>query len=314
MSGGGGQSTTTVQELSDEQKELLSLVLPAATDITENPPTQFPGSTIAGFDPLQVQAQDNAVRTAVGGVQPLVDQTIASHKDLQKTALPGGVEGLNTLIGGADAAKGAQDFFLSGAALDPGSNPALQKSASSAVGALSDSLLEDVLPGIRRGAQTAGQVGSSRQGIAEGQAIGDFQQQAGQITSDMFSKAFDTGLNTTQKALGDTLGVAGDSSKALLGEGVRSLFAAPELSELALLPSNVLSAVGGQRQALDQKRLSEEANRFMTDQLMPFLVAQDVADIAFGAPGGSTRANTSGGGGGVGDILGGLIPLLAAFI
>ena len=39
--------------------------------------------------------------------------------------------------------------------------------------------------------------------------------------------------------------------------------------------------------------LTEEANNFMLEQLMPFLIAQDVANLAFGIPGGSTISTST---------------------
>ena len=51
--------------------------------------------------------------------------------------------------------------------------------------------------------------------------------------------------------------------------------------------------VGNQQQGLNQQFLSEAANRFLAEQTIPFNVAQDVASLAFGIPGGSVTANNA---------------------
>lgn len=289
----GSNTTTTKQELSPEQQQLLSYALPAAKNISENTPTQFPGGSVSGFDPLQTQAQDLAAATATGSIQPLVDSTIATQQNLQSSAIPQGVGGLGALVGGINKATPAQDFFLSGQAMDPTSNPYIQRTAEAAIDPLQKTLTQSILPSIRRGATGAGQTGSSRQGIAEGLAIQDFNKQAGDITSRIFSDSYSQGLGATGDALRSTLGLAKDSASTLLDQGTRSLFATPEIGNLALLPSKILSSVGGQKQQQSQAVLSDEAARYMQEQLMPFLVAQDVANLAFGIPNGSTISTTS---------------------
>ncbi|HEY9819135.1 MAG TPA: hypothetical protein V6D20_25480, partial [Candidatus Obscuribacterales bacterium] len=121
--------------------------------------------------------------------------------------------------------------------------------------------------------------------------------------SGIYSNAYGQGLDATGKAMGDILGVSGDASKSLLSEGTRSLFAAPELAGLAMLPSQILDAVGTQQQTMNQNLLTEEASKFMTEQMLPYLLSSDLMGMAFGAPGGTTTSE-SGGGSPLGTILG----------
>ncbi|KKL95600.1 hypothetical protein LCGC14_1852930 [marine sediment metagenome] len=66
--GGSGESrTVTTQELSPEQQQLLSLVIPEARKFVQNPPQQFPGSAIAPFTPNQLGAQQSALSQAFSG-------------------------------------------------------------------------------------------------------------------------------------------------------------------------------------------------------------------------------------------------------
>lgn len=85
--------------------------------------------------------------------------------------------------------SGSYDRFING---DAGANPYLTKALQGGIdqstnqfkqmqGAATENLMENIMPSIRSNSVLAGQYGGSRQGIAEGNAIGDFakaQQQA----------------------------------------------------------------------------------------------------------------------------------------
>ena len=317
MSGGGSQKTETTNKLSKEQRKLLGLAIPGIEDVANNTPQIYPDSAIAQFTPLQQQSQTAAVDAAVNTVDPLVQGAAATNQNLTQAGLSGGVGGLGDLIAGNSAAQPASDFITSGAVLDPSSNPFLAQTAGAAVSELGKGLQEQVLPGIRGGAQTAGQVGSSRQGIAEGRAIDSFFTQAGNATSNIFSEGYGQGLDALTGQLNNTRDNAGAASTSLLNAGQGALDQTGNMANLALLPSQILGAVGTQQQGIDQLQLSEASNNFMLEQMMPFLISQDIANLAFGAPGGSTTSTASGGGGidplqailGIGSTLMGLPPI-----
>lgn len=307
MSGGGGsQTTTTVQELAPEQRQLLELVIPEAKNIAANPPSLFPGSTVAPFTPLQQAAQKEAVDTSYNTIAPLTKSTVGAHQTLQGATIPAATQGVQGLVQGVGMAQPAQNFMLSGAALSPQSNPYLADTARAAIAPVAESLTEQVLPSIRTSSDLSGQFGGSRQGIAEGRAISDFLRQAGDISSGIYSRGYDTGFQGMSTALGHTLDAAASGTSGALEAGSRSLFAAPTVADLALTPTKVLSSVGQQQQFQNQQLLNEQAQRYMTDQIMPFLVAQEVANLAFGVPGGSVTARSTGGGGGGGALSTGL--------
>lgn len=246
--GGGGSSgtstSTTTQELSPEQRELLALVIPEAQRISAAPPQLFPGTAIAGFNPLQQLGQQQAVSAATGPVQQV-----------------------------ADVSQGAFNF-LQGPVLFPETNPALGQAIAGAVRPLQQTLTEVALPAIRQEAITSGGFGGSRQGIAEGRAIEGTQRAIGDVSAGLANQGFQSGLNAL----------------------VQGLALAPDVAGLQLGPAQAIEAVGSQIRALEQAQLSEEAQRFLSEQLVPFSVAQDIAALAFGVGGGSstTRGNTTG--------------------
>lgn len=98
--------------------------------------------------------------------------------------------------------SGAYDNFING---DAGANPYLLQGQQAAINAtnagfaknqtdLTNNLQRNVLPGLRSGAIGAGQYGSSRQGIAEGNALSDY---TNQLTSANTQLAATNSANTT---------------------------------------------------------------------------------------------------------------------
>jgi hypothetical protein len=79
-----------------------------------------------------------------------------------------------------------------------------------------------------------------------------------------------------------------------LESGARGLLALPQTLEAQLFPAQVQESVGKIQRAEDQAQLTEEANRFSAEQILPFAAAQDVAALAFGIGGGSATSTTTG--------------------
>jgi hypothetical protein len=253
-SGGGSSTTTTKLELSPEQQQLFNLALPALTEFAGNPPQAFPGQTVAGFDPAQLAGQQTLVNQAQGNLTNL-----------------------------GDSALQASQFFL-GPGLDPLTNPFLQSAISAAVQPLFQGLTQSALPAVRGEANTVGQVGSSRQGIAEGLAIQGTQQTAGNVAAGLANQGFQTAMEA----------------------GIRALGLAPQTGGLLLQPGGILSAVGAERQGQEQREIDAEVNKFLQEQLLPFLSAKEIASIAFGIPNQSSTASGTTSGGGISPIQGAL--------
>lgn len=286
--------TTTTYQPSPQQSALIDLIMPTAEYYAKNTPELYPGSSIAPFNPTQKTAQNMALSTANNFLQPFVQQTAGAHGELQGATLPaatGGLEGLLEPLNGAY--QNAGDFLLSGAALDPNTNPALAATIDAAIRPLTESLQQDILPSVRSGAITSGQYGGSRQGLLEARAYNDYMRNAGDVAANIASKGYTAGLG----AMGSAFGDVGSSGASAVGQALdavsKSLFAAPDIAGLSLFPSRVYEGVGGQQYALQQAQLSEDAQKFMSEQLLPFLMAQDIAGLASGLPGGSATGKAT---------------------
>ncbi len=239
--GNRNQTVRATTELSPEQKALIEPTISIFQDYLQNP-AQLPDySQIAGFDPIQLQAQEQLLE-GVGNQQ-------------------------QTVGGASDALQ-----FLMGDVLRPESNPALQGYIDAATRPITENLLEEVLPGLRGSAVTAGQFGGSRQGIAEGLATGRAARAIGDTAANVANQGYAQGL----RALTEGVGLA------------------PTVAQAQTIPGLTTGAVGDVRRSLSQAQLSEQAFRDMYEQLAPFLAAQEVAAIASGLPGGTSTTTAPG--------------------
>lgn len=301
--------TVTTQELAPEQQQLLDLVIPVAKQFVQNPPRLPQESTIAPVDPLQQQAHQ-AVLGRVGDLTGASDALLRNNVKLAQGGATIGLQGLGSLLKGAAPASSAQNFLLSGAASDPTKNPALLQELNTVRQRLTENLTQNVLPTIRSGAVQAGQLGGTRQGIAEGLATKGTQQAVGDASARILNNAFNAGLQAQLGALGQTLGTIAQASDAGLSNASRALFAAPQTLQASVFPQQLVENIGQFRRNEQQAALDEATTRFFAEQLLPFQAAQEVAALAFGIPAGSVTSTAgqlkaSGLSRGIGGALGG---------
>ena len=93
--------------------------------------------------------------------------------------------------------------FLSNAA-DVANNPYVQAMNANTVSNLNENLYKNVLPQVNAGAMDVNALGSSRQGIMQGQAIGDTQSAIADALTDTNLGAYNSGLGAQTSALGQT--------------------------------------------------------------------------------------------------------------
>lgn len=302
--GGGTSTTTTTQELSPEQRQLIEPVIPIAKNYLANPPKQYSGSSISPFDPLQTQAQQMTVNAA-NSMLPVTSQIPNQLQGLiggsigtaQQSAVQGqqGQNQLQSILQGP-----GMQFLTSGAALDPNSNPALQRAIQGATQPIVQNFQNSVLPSITQGAIASGGFGGTRQGIAEGLAAQQEQSTIGNVAAQMMNQNYQTGLNAMQGSLGQLInGQLGGQqaqqqalagTQAGIGQASSLLSNTGNILQQTTVPAQALAAVGGQNQAMSQAQLSEQVQKFINAQLIPFAAAQDVAAMAFGMPGGTTKS------------------------
>lgn len=234
MGGGGTQKQTTEVKLSPEQRQLLNLAMPYAQNFANNP-VQPVG--VEPFNQNQLAGQTGALNSV----------------DAQNQLAQSGAQGAN--------------FLLSGDALRPESNPALQGWMDAAVRPIYQNLTDTALPSVRGGAITAGGYGGSRQGIAEGLAIRSANDAAGSTTANIANQGYQAGLDAMTRA-GALLPVYQSSQTA--GAATQS-------------------AVGDV-----QRQMSEALRQAPNEQTyLDLMMARELASLVGGIPGGGSTTSAS---------------------
>lgn len=315
--GGGTSNTVSTQELSPEQRELLNIAMPNIKDYASQDLQLYPGSKIVGPTDAQQQARQELSNVAGGTVKDLSQQSLDTAKKFTtqgaNAGLAGatnltnagamGVGGLGALLGDYASGTPGRQFIESGALLNPATNPVLGAQTQSAIAPIAQNLTESILPNIRGEFVGGNMFGSSRQGIAEGRAIDSMVREAGDIATELQANNFNQGLgamlsslnagrSSGQAAVSAGLGAGGEGSGQLLGAAGQGLSLSPSLAQLAFLPGMTQEGIGSLQRQEEQALLNEAADRFSTEQVLPFLQAQDIAQLAFGMPGGSATTSS----------------------
>lgn len=306
MPGGGDSETVSRTELSDEQKALLGLAMPLAQKYAKNPLQLFPGSVIPGFNRNQQEARRDMLRQG-RQIGNLADDGIGGAR--RGMDLAGDTAGLgSSLAGGAGfdllrdyrRQAGGRDLITSGDLLDPDSNPATKGMIRAATRPIEQRLTRSILPGVRSDFVGGNTFGSSRQGIAEGIAMGDYARAATDAGSQIVNNNYNQGLSAMVSGLNaGTSGAAagGGLGASLAGTGLGNMAqifnTLPGLSNLSLLPGMTQEAIGQSQYNQQGARLGERADRFNIRQMLPFMQAQQLAGLAFGMPGGSGVTSTN---------------------
>lgn len=229
-------------ELSPQQQEVFGMAMPLISEYASTRPKLKEGSSIAGFTPEQMQAQQEALGVALPQAKQLSGQA------------------------GSAQSKLLDPNFM----LKP--NDYLLEHASNVRQQGGDEFMEQIAPAIRKDVQAAGgsySGGSTRGGIAEGLAAGKSSKGVSDAIADMFFRNYQTGLTGMQKAVTDN----------------------DEVMNQSLMPSNIMNAVGGEKQKMQQALMDEEAAKFYAEQDIPLLQAQQIMALLGQMPG-STGVGT----------------------
>lgn len=178
--------------------------------------------------------------------------------------------------------------FLSNDAMYAESNPYLRSYMDAAIRPIVQNYQENTLPGIDQ--RTSMSAPSSREGIAQGIAQRGMLDAIGSTAANIANTGYQSGLDANLKAL------------AL----------APQTQGAMTAPASTLAGVGDAQQALAQAQLSEEEQKFLMQEFLPYLLSREGVQLAMSGNLGSTSTSypgveDSGGGlmGGLGGALGG---------
>lgn len=309
--------TTSKIKMNDRQKKLVDAAMPRALEWL-NSTFKLGPSIFAGKNPLMEQGA-KSLQGAAGTVGRLSSNGIGNIFDFSNRGgdiglggaaglagvIPGASSGMGALLKDYRSTAGSRDFLTSGALLNPNTNPALKGMTKAAVRPITENLTEKILPGIRSNFAGGNMFGSSRQGLVERGANRDYMRTVGDVTANLQNNAFNQGLgamlSATNKATDAAVSGIGSGFQAgASGAGIGSDMAlqalglSPELGRLAFMPGTMLDSLGERDRQMTMAKRTEASERFNTKQMMPWLKAQDVMQLAFGIPGGSSSASSGG--------------------
>ena len=211
-------------------------------------------------------------------VAPVSAETAAAQNYITNYAANDAVAGVNSINNGVN-------YGLNGA-MDVENNPYLAKAIDAATRPITEKYVDPngVLANIRSEATQTGQYGGTRQGLAEGVAAGRYASEVGDVAAKMSSDAYNTGQNTFAKTLAF----------------------APTALQTGMLPAEMMSSVGAQKENLTQQQLDYESQAQMWDLNKEWAPLQNYANIVFGGSTPGTTATSNGGSSGGRSTLGGM--------
>lgn len=306
---------TTSTQISPEAQQLFQMALPGLQQFAANTPQRYQGDTVTPFTPNQVAGQNSLVTGSQAGsnavTAPLTNAINAAG------ALPGQLTNVSGLTGyESTPLQTSSNIFSDPGIWDPRSNPGVQSAITAATRPMYEQLTEQALPAISDTAISTGGLGGSREGIAQGLAIGRTSRAAGDVGARIAEDVYGQNLGAVNQRYATNLGaenqryatdVSGEQARYATNTGLEqqryqtninatlaALGLTPQLtSQLPgayTLPGGVQSAVGDQQQAQAQAQLQGRIQGFNYDQLAPFLQSREILSLLQGMPGATTTS------------------------
>ena len=245
--------TTEAVPWSGAQPHLQSIMSSAGSLYGQGGPGYYPGQTFAGRDPLSDQAQNLRLNYAT-----------------------------NSMPGQIYDAQRAQSFALNSP--DAANNPYVQNMMQSNQFMANRNLSENLLPMIDSGAVAAGQMGGSRQGIAQGLAMRGTQEALANANAQTMMDAYGKGLGAQQGALA----------------------MAPNIMGMGTAPMDIMGQVGAYNQGIDTQALDADMARWNYNQERPWDALGRYSNIVSGNnQWGSSSTQEGGGSSPVASAIGG---------
>ncbi len=293
-----------------------------ATDIMQNPPQYYPGSSIADPNATLTDSQNAITSYATdqqNANQVAIDQALFSgltgSANPQLTTASGLTPELSTalgsmLTGGPQPTQAYNDSvaFLT-ESLNAPLNPNLQPAIDAATTSLNRQFTQQTVPGISSEATAYGQGGGTRQGIAEGIAAQSLGEDVANITSQLTYQAYQDQINQQQQAAtalaaidaqqqaqqlqaqqagaGLTADMLQSGGQLSLDQMIRSLSMLPLLQSGNLDLLGAVNQVGLQQQSFDQAFLDDDVSRWYYNQFLPINMLAQYQSFVTG-PYGST--------------------------
>ena len=246
MSGGGTQVSTTNVEPWAEQKGYLTGGFEQAQNIFDRgAPRYYPGETLAGFDPAQTLAQEQALQYAQGP---------------RALGMQAGAEGaLMRSLGGQTGFTPQQQADLLAGNVRTGPGTPYGAMASALTGDVIGNLQKSVLPGIRQQQVMYQPGGSSRAALEQNRAVTDAVARG--LTTPlarMYTDAYQTAQSQRLPA-----------ANQIIGQQQFGQQAYPSIMSAPLSMYAAMGDVGARRRAMTQRAMDADMARYQYNATMP---------------------------------------------
>ena len=252
-------SQTTIPEYAQPYVERM---LGKAEAFTEAPYQAYGGERVAGFTPLQQQAQQSVAN-------------LAPSQQLGLGTQMAGISGLNAMNAGQNYMGMATNPNAQQAFMSPYMENALRPQMEEAV-------RQSEIQGQRNNAQAVQQnaFGGSRTAIVEAER----QRNLGQNLSNIYGTGMQNAYQQAQQAqqFGSTLGLQGQQA-ALQGAQALGQLGQTQFGQQRDI-INAQQNMGAQQQALNQQKLQQQYQDFLTQKAYPQQNLAFMSDILRGAP------------------------------
>ena len=252
-------TTTSIPEYAQPYVERM---LGKAEAVTDKPYQQYAGERVAGFTPLQQQAQ-----TDIAGMQ--------TAPQLGQATGMAGTAGLGGLMAGQNYQNMATNPYAMQAYMSPYQQNVTDFQKQQAVMDYGRQL-----PGMNAQAVGSGAFGGSRQAIVESEAQRNLQNQLAGIQATGSQNAFQNAQQAQQ--FGANLGIQGLGLAGAQAQTLGQLGQTQYGQQMGI--NTAQQQAGAQQQALNQQGLTNQYQDFQNQQRYPYQQLGFMSDILRGGP------------------------------
>ena len=286
MAGGTTVQTATSEPWAEQKPHLLKGFAGAEELLKGGLPEYFQGATLAGFDPAQTAAQQATMGYAMGPRTARMQQ---------------GAEGaLGRSLGGYTGFNPQQTANLMAGNVDLGPRSPFRAMEGALTQGVMGNLQQNILPGIRQEIMGYQPGGGSRVNLVQYAAIskavaGGLTKPMAQMYSDAYKDA--QGMRIPAAGLGIQQQQFGQQQyPTIMGAPMRMY--------------DAMGRVGAQRRGMSQSAIDQDMQRYNYEKMAPYNARNQYMNTISGNYGGTTTQTTPKQGGGIGSILGAILPAL----
>ena len=302
------QSTTSTSSIDPALLPYLTQGLERAQNLflTGAQPTFFPGQTFVSPTSATTDAlaQQEALARQQSQVLGQAQQAFMGGLTAESKATP---LFQNVFNAAQQPSEGSDALRQAAAGGFLNANPYQAQMMQAATRPLEQQFSQQVLPGISSLYSKSGRLGSGAMERALGTATEGFGRALGDVTSNIAGTQFQQERQLQQQAAGSlaaqqqaafatqlqAAGGIGSTQAQDLSRQLQASLAAPQVYGQQFLPSQMLSQVGSQQEAIAAQPLQEEMARFQFNQQLPYQQLQGYLSSVYGSPMGGYGTQTT---------------------